>query len=112
MSPVGIEASSEKARKWVERLWSSRTTKALIFLGIVVGACAIVWASLWPFQEGTVVQNLREASDGQVQVRAFHRTYFPSPGCVIEGAVFNPGSKSSKPLITIEKVTIRGTYLG
>lgn len=47
-----------------------------------------------------------------MQVRAFHRTNFPFPGCILEGVVFYHGSGVGKPLITIEKVTIRGTYLG
>ncbi len=47
-----------------------------------------------------------------MEVRAFHRTNFPFPGCILEGVVFYHGSGVGKPLITIEKVTIRGTYLG
>jgi len=59
-----------------------------------------------------VLQDLREASDSQLQVRSFHRTYFPFPGCVLEGVVFIHDPAMSTPLIAIEKVTVRGTYLG
>jgi hypothetical protein len=32
---------------------------------------------------------LQESSDSTVTVRSFHRTYFPSPGCVLEGVEFH-----------------------
>jgi hypothetical protein len=63
-----------------------------------------------PFQENAVVQNLEEASNSKLRLRAFYRTYLPFPGCVLEGLEFNHGSISSKPLITIEKLIIRGSY--
>jgi hypothetical protein len=47
---------------------------------------------LWPFEQKPVVQELQEAGDSTVRVRAFHRTYFPSPGCVIEGLEFYHGA--------------------
>lgn len=73
---------------------------------------ALVAASLWPFSQARVLRNLHEASDSDVQLRAFHRTYFPSPGCILEGVVFQHGAAQAKPLISIDKVTIRGTYGG
>jgi hypothetical protein len=72
----------------------------------------LLWAGLWPFQQKPVVQNLEQASDSQLQLRAFHRTYFPFPGCVLEGLQFNHGSNATKPLITIERLVIQGSYLG
>jgi hypothetical protein len=84
-------------------------------LKLVVAALCVVlllWVELWPFQKKPVVQNLEEASDSKLRLRAFHRTYFPFPGCVIEGLEFNHGSTTSKPLITIEKLIIRGSYFG
>lgn len=71
----------------------------------------VLWTELWPFQQKPVVKNLEQASDSQVRLRGFHRTYFPSPGCVIEGVEFYHGD-SSTPLITIQKLTIRGSYVG
>jgi len=57
------------------------------------------------------MQDLQEASDSQVQARAFHTSFFPSPGCTLENVVFThePGGK---PLITIAKLTIQGSYPG
>jgi hypothetical protein len=84
----------------------------LILAAATLCVAVLLWSRLWPFAEAPVLQNLREASDSQVQVRAFHRTYFPFPGCILEGVVLYHGSGVGKPLITIEKLTIRGTYLG
>ncbi|HKN18059.1 MAG TPA: AsmA-like C-terminal region-containing protein [Candidatus Sulfotelmatobacter sp.] len=90
--------------------------KIVILTGIVGAAaiCAIVVGLIywWPFAQIRVIQDLREASDSQVQIRAFHQTYFPAPGCILEGVVFRRGSADVKPLITIEKLTILGSYPG
>ena len=37
---------------------------------------------------------------------------FPSPGCVLEGLIFRHNPSAAKPLITIDKLTIQGSYLG
>jgi AsmA-like C-terminal region len=94
-----------------------RTRQHTTVLGLAVAAafCVVVlllWVELWPFQQKPVVQSLEEASDSKLSIRAFHRTYFPFPGCVLEGLQFNHGSNAGKPLITIERVVIRGSYLG
>jgi AsmA-like C-terminal region len=78
----------------------------------MVCAGLVLWMEVWPFEQKPVLQNLREASDSAVRLRAFHRTYLPVPGCVIEGVEFYHGTKSSTPLITIEKLIVRGSYFG
>jgi hypothetical protein len=91
-----------------------RSYKFLIAIALVAGViiCANALGRKWPFAETPVLQNLREVSDSQVEVRSFYQTYFPHPGCVLEGLVFHRGPADAKPLITIEKVTIQGSYLG
>jgi hypothetical protein len=64
------------------------------------------------FGPTAVLQDLQKASDSQLTVRTFHQIYFPHPGCVLEGVIFRHGRAQAKPLITIEKLTIRGSYLG
>jgi hypothetical protein len=73
---------------------------------------AFLGIRLWPFKPTSVIQALQEASDSHVQIRAFHNTYFPYPGCTLDGVVFARGNNAAEPLITIEKLTIRGTYAG
>ena len=72
---------------------------------------AVFWNRFWPFTEKAVVEDLKEASDSDVTVRKAHRTYFPFPGCVLEGVEFHHGPDKWK-LISIEKLTIEGSYSG
>jgi hypothetical protein len=90
------------------------TSRKTILISAAAVLCAIVLVvgSLWPFAQKAVFEDLRQASDSAVQVRAFHRKYFPFPGCILEGVVFHHGSNEARPLITIEKLTIRGSYAG
>ena len=94
----------------------TREHKTVLRLAVAAAAaiCVVLllWAGLWPFQQKPVVQDLEKASDSQLRLRAFHRTYFPFPGCVLEGLQFTHGSNASEPLITIERLIIRGSYLG
>ena len=82
----------------------------LVLLAVACGA-AFVRSPWWPFAQKPVIQDLQEAADSQVTVRSFRRTYFPSPGCILEGVVFLH-QQGSAPLMTVEKLTIRGTYWG
>jgi hypothetical protein len=78
---------------------------------VLVSAAAILWIRYWPFAKNSVVQDLQEASDSRVQVQSFHTIYFPHPGCTLSGLTFIHGTDNAHPLITIETVTIEGSYL-
>ncbi len=84
---------------------------ALILFTAVLCTAALFWIRYWPFAQKSVIQDLQEASDSRVQIRAFHSTYFPNPGCVLDGVMFSHGPDTGKPLITIERLTIQSTYL-
>ena len=105
--PTGFETRQRPGQKH-----SGNLALILILAGAALCVTALIALRVWPFAQAAVTQDLREASDSQVQVRAFHRTYFPFPGCILEGVVFNHGPAGVAPLIAIDKVTIRGTYLG
>ncbi len=77
----------------------------------IVGGFFFAFSPWWPYSQKQVLQDFHEASDSQVQVRNFRRVYFPSPGCIVEGLVFHHAPNEDKPLITIEKVTVQGSYL-
>lgn len=72
---------------------------------------ALAWDRIWPFTEKAVVEDLAEASDSTVTIRSSRRTYFPSPGCILEGIEFHHGP-DHWTLITIDKLTIEGSYSG
>ena len=84
---------------------------AAVMLCLAACVMALLWNRIWPFTAKAVVQDLAEASDSTVTIRSSHRTYFPSPGCVLEGVEFHHGP-DHWTLITIEKLTIQGSYSG
>ena len=57
---------------------------AISIAALLIGGAVALRTRLWPFEQGPVLQDLKEASDSSISIRSFHRTYFPSPGCVIE----------------------------
>ena len=64
-----------------------------------------------------MTKRLERASSAQVEMRGFHSTYFPFPGCVAEDVVFRqkssaPDKSRSEPIITIRKLTIESTFSG
>ena len=83
---------------------------ATIVLGLIFFALALALRHWWPFRQPAIIQNLSEAGDSQVTARSFRETYFP-PGCVLEGVAFRRGN-DAKPLITIDRLTIVGSYHG
>lgn len=92
-----------------------RTTTVIILIAAVVvcvaAYLALSWDRIWPFTEKAIVQDLAEASDSTVTIRGSHRTYFPAPGCILEGVEFHHGP-DKWTLITIDKLTIVGSYSG
>jgi hypothetical protein len=82
--------------------------------GLGVGLAAILLlVFFWPFRLDAVTKELASESDGKVSVGAFHATYFPHPGCVLEQVTFQHNPKSgAPPLITATRITIQGSYAG
>jgi AsmA-like C-terminal region len=87
-------------------------TAACVAAGVLLSG-AIFLAARWPFSRAAVLQDLAEASLSRVGVGSFHGTYFPRPGCVLEGVTFQHNPKAgSPPLITIQKLRIEGSFVG
>ena len=84
--------------------------------------CAIVAAILiivaltvalhWPFSEENVRKSLSDASGSAVQFESFDATYFPHPGCVVEGVTFRQRGSRSVPLLAIQRLTIASSMFG
>lgn len=86
--------------------------KAISIVAVVVLILAALFCTgLWPFGPESIKEDLTEASDSVVGYRNFRRIYLPFPGCVVEGLSFRHGETIGRPLITIEKLTVRGSYL-
>jgi AsmA-like C-terminal region len=102
-----------KTRHTPSRFSGGKTIVFIAAIAVCIAAClaAIFWNQIWPFTEKAVVEDLAEASDSTVTIRSSHRTYFPFPGCILEGIEFHHGS-DRWTLITIDKLTIEGSYSG
>ena len=113
MSPVStMPADDVRARHKGQRSGRLPLIVIVVAACVALSAIALGLSRQWPLAQARVLQDLREASDSEVKVRAFHERYFPTPGCIMEGVVFHHGNAEAKPLMTIEKVTIRASYLG
>jgi hypothetical protein len=79
---------------------------------LAAGVAVILLIKNWPFTQQAVTAALRDRFARPVQIRSFHKTYFP-PGCVAEGVSFEHRKyKDLPPLITVEKLIIKGSYAG
>lgn len=92
--------STSVRRRWILLIIP---LSAVLFLGMFVAS------QEWPFSEESIVKRLAEASDSAVSVRTFRRTYFPFPGCILDGLEFRRGSRN-QTFITIERLSIEGNY--
>lgn len=104
----------EKTKVNSSRQFSPGRTVLILVAAILIGAAiclAVFWNRFWPFTEKAIVDDLAEASDSTVTVRSARRTYFPFPGCVVEGIEFKHGP-DKWTLITIDRLTIQGSYSG
>jgi len=86
-------------------------TGAALLALLLVGTGIVLCSRFWPFSEKSVIENLAEASDSTVTIQSYHPTYFPVPGCVLEGVEFRHGDRHIL-LITIARMRIEGSYGG
>ncbi len=93
-----------------------KSRKYAIFAGCGLVTFAVITALMtvyWPFREAAVLKELEKESSAKVSVGAFHETYFPRPGCVLERVVFqhNP-APGTPPLLTFDSIRIEGSFAG
>jgi hypothetical protein len=88
-------------------------TISLFVAGAVFLVGLAILCARWPFRPQSVLADLQEVSMSKVQFGAFHGTYFPRPGCVLEHVVFQHNPKpGAPPFIVVEKITIEGNFFG
>jgi len=80
----------------------------VIFLGVL----AIRVIRKWPFTREAVTVALQDRFARAVEIRNFRSTYFP-PGFIAEGVSFlHREHKNLPPLITVQTLTLQGSYAG
>jgi hypothetical protein len=84
----------------------------------IIGAVAVALVSVdlmfyfWPFRYREVHPLLEQVFQSRVDVKSYHRTYFPHPGFVADGVTFyRHGDTHIPPLATVEKMTVAGQWL-
>jgi hypothetical protein len=92
--------------------------KKIVLLGLaavvlILGNLGIVLARHWPFSQERVTQSLQSTFPASVSFQKFHSTYFPHPGCIAEGVVFNrlSATPGTPPVVSIQRLVIRAHYL-
>ncbi|MDP9339404.1 MAG: AsmA family protein [Acidobacteriota bacterium] len=102
-------ATEEKLHtKPATRRWA--ISIAVIVLAVLcIGG--IILAFHWPFSSQKVIESVQEDWPGKISVQHFDRTYFPRPGCILDGVTLTRGAETSgPPLVAIRRVTIKANY--
>ena len=87
-----------------------RTALAMVIVFLV---SIVLLALYWPLSREAVLKELEDESQSRVNIGAFHGTYFPRPGCVLEHVTFQHNPKAgSPPLITVQRLRIEGSFSG
>lgn len=120
MPPAALRNVADSSKPQLQLIHGDRNRRRwrLVFaaLGAILFVTLVAFgvflrSQAWPFSEKAIVKDLEEASDSSVTVRGFHQTYFPFPGCTLEGVEIIHGARQFK-LITIDKLLVQGTYPG
>lgn len=81
-------------------------------LAVVFGVVTILLVRNWPFTQQAVTKALQDRFARTVRIRNLRRTYFP-PGFVAEEISFEHRKrKDLPPLITVQKLVVKTSYLG
>ena len=80
----------------------------VVLLALIIGL-----ARKWPFSRAAITTCLQQESGRNVEIKTFRNTYFPHPGAIAEGVSFvSQDGAALPPPITVQRLTIEGSYLG
>jgi AsmA-like C-terminal region len=86
---------------------------SLSILAVILALIAMVLTRNWPFTRERLVNELQQVTSSELQIGSFKQTYFPIPGCIAERVTFRRNRDlRDTPLITIQKLTIQGSFAG
>jgi hypothetical protein len=85
--------------------WLATGAVALV---AVIAVASVIFVFRGPFARSVVTEALQEALSGTVEMKSFHRTYFPHLGCIASKVTIrSQRDAGEQPLITIEKLTMK-----
>jgi hypothetical protein len=100
---VAADSGQKRRRYVIPSLVAGSLTLALVAITLML--------TFWPFRYREVQPLLQRTFQSKVDVRSFHRTFFPHPGYVAEGLVFyRHGDTHVSALATIDRMTVVGTW--
>ena len=68
----------------------------------------LLWSN-WPFTRERLTISLERATGSRLRAARFRLTFFPSPGCVLDDAIFErDGAKA--PLARMRQLSVRGSW--
>ena len=115
MSSIDVAGPQTSTRDAHRSETRARLRKTVLIVALAAAAvlcvAGVLCVKYWPFSEKAVQEDLAEAADSSVTIRSYHPTYFPSPGCILEGIEFRHGANQFR-LITIDKLIIEGSFSG
>jgi hypothetical protein len=101
-NPSAPHGLSRNGRRWI--------IAGIIFVGVVLAA-AIVIAYEWPYRHRKIKPMLEETFGCQIQMRQYHRTYFPSPGFVARGITLRRRTALNlPPIATVEELYVQSNW--
>jgi hypothetical protein len=68
----------------------------------------LLWSN-WPFTRERLTVSLERATGSKLKAARFRMTFFPSPGCVLDDAVFERDGASA-PLGRMRQLSVRGSW--
>jgi hypothetical protein len=68
----------------------------------------LLWAK-WPFTRERLTVGLERATGSKLRATRFRRTFFPSPGCVLDNVAFERDGASA-PLARMRQLSVRGSW--
>ena len=90
-----------KNQKWRHRV-------LLGFVLLLTAEAVLLWLK-WPFTRERLTVSLERATGSKLRAARFRMTFFPSPGCVINEAVFERDGAGA-PLARMRQLSVRGSW--
>lgn len=95
--------SGESGKPVRGRLWI-----AVFLICLAIVAALGFGVVNWTFTKQRIVESLGASTGSTVRIGRFRRTFFPSPGCVIDNVSFGRGSATQ--LAKADRITIQSTW--
>lgn len=91
--------------------WRTRGLATAVVFLLLLSIAGILLAVRWPFTRSRVLESIRESWTGTVQADSVRSTYFPRPGCIINGLVLTIPRQAGEPIrVVMSEARIQARY--